>query len=386
MFTSKYKLKITGKDVKRFIKKLYINKIFIEEIEISNNIAYITVDKDNYKKILDIKTIYEIELIRLYGFVKLIDLLSRFKVLIICLCIGFIYYIFLSNIIFKVDVIHSKKDIRDLIYKELKYYGIEKYSFIKSYDKKELIENKILNKHKDKIEWIEIERVGVRYVVKVEERIIKNKTKNKSPRNIIAKKDGIIYKIDAYKGEVIKKVGDYVKKGDVIISGLIMKKDEIKNEVAADGIVYAEVWYKTNVSIPYYYNEVNYLGNNRKALKFKILGNIYNIYPFKKYKSSKNKNIFSITNNLLPIELNFVNEEETNEIEKIYSVEEAISEAKKESFNKMKSKLNNDEKIILEKVLEVHEYENYVNVILFYKVYENISLEKEISNKEKNNL
>ena len=57
MFKSYYRLKITGKDVKRFLKQLYNLNIFFEEIEFKEKELYIKVDKDNYKKIKKIKTI-----------------------------------------------------------------------------------------------------------------------------------------------------------------------------------------------------------------------------------------------------------------------------------------------------------------------------------------
>ena len=379
MFINMYKIKITGKDIKRFIKKLHQSGIYINEIELFEKSAYLKLDKNNYEKLLKIKTIYEIKLIRLYGLIKIVDIIKRYKVLIICLCIGMLYFLVISNTIFKIDVIHSKKDIRNLIYNDLKFYGIEKYKIFKSYDNKEQIEKNILERHKDKIEWLEIKRIGIKYEVRVEERIIKKPLQKKTPRNIVAKKDGIIYKIDAYKGEVNKKIGDYVKKGDVIISGLIMKKDEIKNKVSASGNVYAEVWYKTNVTFPYYYSEINYLGNKRNVIKLNVIDKEYYLFPIKKFNTFKNKKYFSIYNCLLPINLYFGEEEQTIEIEKVYSVEEAVEEAKKISLNKMKLMLKNDEKILKEKVLEINEQENYVNLVIFYKVYENISKEEEIS-------
>ena len=70
MFKSYYRLKITGKDVKRFLKQLYNLNIFFEEIEFKEKELYIKVDKDNYKKIKKIKTIYKIEIINLYGISK----------------------------------------------------------------------------------------------------------------------------------------------------------------------------------------------------------------------------------------------------------------------------------------------------------------------------
>jgi len=378
MIQSMYKVKITGKDVKRFIKKIYNSGVFINEIEIYSKYAYLKLDKRNYNKLLSIKTIYEIKIIRLYGIAKYIEIIRNNFILLICIFIGFIYFVFLSNIIFEVDVIHSKKEIRNLVYNQLKAYGIEKFNYIKSYNKKEYIESKILENNKDKIEWIDIERIGVKYVVRVEERIIKKKNNNPAPRNIVAKKDGIIMKIETSKGEILKKKGDYVKKGDIIVSGIITKNDEIKNQVASYGRVYAEVWYKTNVNFPYYYSEINYLGEKRNKLKIRFLNRDYYLFDFNRYNSYNEKILFSLDNYIIPISLIYAEEEKTNKIEKVLSHKEAIKEAKLVSTKKLKEFLNDEAKILDQKILKVNEYENYVNIIAFYKVYEEIGVYKDI--------
>ena len=378
MFKSVYEVKITGKDIRRFIKKLYKFRIYIIDINIMGKSAYLKLDKDNYKRLLEVKTIYEIEVIRLYGIVKIIDFIKNNLFFLICISIGFIFLIFMSNIIYDVNVIHSNKEIRDIIYRDLKYNEIKKYSFIKTYDKKEEIEKDILKKHKDKIEWLEIERVGVRYIVRVEERIIKEKEKTKTPRNIVSIKDGIIMKIEASSGEIKKKVGDYVKKGDIIISGSITKNDEVKNKVAAQGNVYAEVWYKVSVDMPYYYKEINYLGETRKIFKIKILNKNIDLFQFKKFDTYKEKELFSVKNNILPIRLSFSSIEKTKVIEEIYTVEEAITESVKISDNRIKMGLKNNEKILSSRVIKKEEHENYISIVLFYKVMESIGLEEEI--------
>ena len=70
MFESFYKIKIEGKDVKRFIRMLYRSGIYFEEISLDHGSAYIKVDKENYKKFNDIKTSYNIEVIELFGISK----------------------------------------------------------------------------------------------------------------------------------------------------------------------------------------------------------------------------------------------------------------------------------------------------------------------------
>lgn len=373
MFSSTYKIKIEGKDVKRFIKKLYSNNIYFNDIEMYDKYAYVEVDKSNYEKLKQIKTIYKIEIVKLYGIIRIIDFIKRYSLFLIILGVGLLYLIFLSNIIFKVEVIHSKKEIRDLLYKELKYYNLDKYHFVKSYKEKEKIEEYILNKHKDKLEWLEIERIGTKYEVRVEERIIKKENDKLDVQNIVAKKDGIITKIEASKGEIVKKVGDYVKKGDIIISGTIKKDDVIKGKVAASGNVYAEVWYKTIVDMPYYYKNSTKTGRKRKVLKIKFLDKDIYIFGFKKYKFYDEKRILYLKSRILPIGFSYSLEKELNVEEYLYSPEEAVNTAIEYASKKLQKNLGENESIISKTVLNSNENENYITVEIFYKVNENIT-------------
>lgn len=382
MFQNIYEVKITGKDIKRFIKKLYRNKVFIEQLNIYDKYAYLKLDKENYEKIKKIKTIYKIELVRMYGVIKIINLIKIHSFLILSFIIGLFYLIFLSNIIFKVEVVHTDKNIRKLLYKELETYNIKKYRFVKTYEEKEIIKAKILEQYKEKLEWIEINRIGTKYEIRVEERIMNEIEKESSPNHLVAKKDGIIKKITSSKGEIIKKIDDYVKKGDVLISGFITKSETIKNKVSAKGKVYAEVWYKTSINMPFYYKEEKEKNNKKKTLKIRFINKDFYFFNFNKYNTYKEDKIISFKSNLSPIEIIFAEEREIDVVEKVFTKEEAIEEAKKRSEEKIKLGLKKDEKILKSKVLETIEYENYINVVMFYKVYEEISMEKKITDED----
>ena len=255
---SKYKLKIKGKSVKRFVENIINSKIFLYDIEyINKNEINIIVDDIGYLKILKIKTSYSIDVVRTYGLIRYKKLFNKYFVFIISLIIGAILIKLLSCVIFSIKIEHSKEEIRELIKNDLADFGIKKFHFKVSYDKKEKIKRKILQRERNRIEWLEIDSIGTKYIVKVEERIKNKKNKKEKPQNIIAKKNGMILDIDASHGEVVKKKFDYVKKGDVIISGIIKNKDKPMKKVRADGSVYAEVWYKVSVDVAKKYNSYN---------------------------------------------------------------------------------------------------------------------------------
>lgn len=373
MFNSVYEVRIEGRDLKRFIKTLYRKKIDLLEIIYDQDGVCIKLNKKDYLKLLEIKTIYEIKLTRLYGVAKYKYLLKKYSIFIISILIGFCFLFFLTNVIFEVEVIHRKQDIRNLIYKELKRYKVEKYNFVIPFSKQESIVKKILENNKDKLEWLEIERVGVKYIIRVEERIINDITNNDEPRNVVAKKDGIIMHVDASRGEIVKRTNEYVKKGDIIISGSITKGEEVKNKVAAEGNVYAEVWYTVNVEMPLVYREEYLTGKNKNALTFTLFRKEISILDLFPYKNKRIKENIIFKNNILPIKLSFNKESELRVIDEVYTYDEAIDKALDLAREKLSVKFNDEEKILMEKKLKTRQNNSTIIVSVFFKVYEDIT-------------
>ena len=136
-FKSKIKLNIKGKNIDRFIRRIIKNKIEIINLKkVNDNEINIIVYKKDLDKIEEIKTIYEIELKRKYGIIKIEENLKINKYLIFFLIMGLIIIYILSNVIFSVEVIHSDSNFRKFIKEELKKYDIDKYKIKKLIKKK----------------------------------------------------------------------------------------------------------------------------------------------------------------------------------------------------------------------------------------------------------
>ena len=377
---SRYKVKIIGKDPKRFVKEIITKKISIYQVENLDSDPIIIVDEEGLAKLKEIKTSYKIKVIREYGLIRIKHLIKKYSYFLMALLVGSLLLLLLSNMIFTVEVQHSKSEIRNLIKQDLKLYGISKYKFRVSYNKKEEIKKKILAKETDKIEWLEIERIGTKYLVKVEERI-KNevKTDNKA-QNIIAKKNAMILRISATSGEVVKKKFDYVQKGDVLISGFITKDEKIVSKTKAIGSVFGEVWYQVQVDLPKAYKVVNKTGKSKKRLELTIFDKNIFLFDFNKYKTYQVEKKELLRNNILPVSLNYATIYETNEISKNYDITNVSNEAIKLASNKLKQKLGPKDKIISKKVLKKTERDSRIIVDVFFKVEEDITEEESIEN------
>lgn len=365
-------LKVSGKNIDNFIKKLAHNSINIYKIRnINSREIIIKINIKDYDKVNKIKTIYDIEIMQYSGLKKIKDDIKINNILIVSIIFGIILFIILLNIIFKVEIVHNNKEIRDLISLELKKYGLTKYSFKKHYQDIEKIEKKIIDDNKDKIEWLEIENVGTKYVVRVEERIIDKKDDEDGIYNIVSSKDAVIKKIIASSGEVVKELNSYVKKGETIISSNITFNGEIKNIVSAKGTIYGETWYKVSISYPLEYHEEILTGNKKNKFLIKIFDNYIDIFKSYKYKKTNDKVI--IKNDLLPFSIVKQTQREIKIINDKLEYKEALNKALSKAREKMENKLDDKEYIIYEKCLKNSENNSKMDIVVFYAVYEDIT-------------
>ena len=263
-------IKVYGNNISKFINRCHKNNINIINIKkISYKEILIKINYNDYEKLNKIKTIYKLTIISSTGYLKFKELLNKYKFLIIFSILGILFLIYLSNTIFKINVISFNSELNKKVLRDLNSYGIKKYSLKKSYDEVSKIKEKLLEKYNNSIEWIEITDVGTTYEVKIVERKKPKSQKKLEYSNIVAGKSGVIKKIYAEDGMKMVDINTYVNKGDIIISGAITKDEEIKTLVEAKGKVYAEVWYNVNIEFPLKYTEKKYTNNKKKSFYIK---------------------------------------------------------------------------------------------------------------------
>ena len=383
IFSSNIRIKVNGKNTNNFIKRLIKNKInIIKVIPISYKEMDLIIDYNDLEEILKYKTIYNIKITKYYGKLKLLKFINKNKYIFIFLILGIVLITILSNIIFKVEVIHSNNNLIKYLTEELSAYGIKKYSFVKSYNEIEKIENKILENNKDKIEWLEIIREGTKYIVRVEERIINKKNNDNKIYEIVASKNAIIKRIDAISGEKVRAINTYVKKGDIIVSSYITKPNNELVIDSASGSVLGEVWYNITIDFPYHYHEVIYTGNKKKVLVFNLINKRIPFFDFNEYKSFDKDIKYIFNNRVTPVNLSIEYQYETNIIDKKYNYEEAKEEAIRKAKDKLKDKYKLIQDIPKVIITSENQYKNRISLNLFISTLEDITEYREVVNEQ----
>lgn len=377
---------VEGKNIYNFIFRL--NKLGIDLLNINyinKNAVKIEVYKKDYEKIIKNKTIYDINIISYLGLTKIKKDIVNYKYILFFITISFMTIYFLSNLIFQIDIITNdnkmKKKINDYLYQN----DIRMFHFKKSYQKLKKIKEGILHKYKNEIDWIEIESVGSKYIIRFEPRLESHLKKEVKYQSIIAKKNAIIYKMNVKNGQIVKNRFDYVKKGDVIVSGYIYLNDKITNTVEAMGDIYGETWYKVKCRYPLKYKNIIKTNKSKKVFTINFLNKEIELFNFNKYKNYEKKNNTLLKNYLLPIAINYQTQHEVILDYENNSYDEALKKAIKTAFDKISKKFTKDEYIKNVKILKTSKEKNYVNLELFISTFEIISSPRKIDYYEPNN-
>lgn len=374
------KIRITGKNPRLYVKRTLLNKLSFHDFYEENHKSIIaTISYDDYINLISKKTSYEIEVLKYYGPLSIFNYIKNNSFFVTCFVLSFIFLLIISNVVFDIDVIHNDKKIRELIYDSLKENNIKTLFFVPSYEKIERAKNEMIGQNKNDIEWLEIERTGSKLTVKVTERKINKKNEMIPNRHIVASKSGIIMKVEASKGVIMKKTNDYVSAGDIIVSGDIIKDETVKGQVPATGKVYAETWYQVSVEYPLYYEEVIYTSELKNNL---IIGFFNKRFQLRKnYEESyleKAKTL--VKSKTVPFFIEAQKQRKVKIKRQKLKKDEAINKAMSLAEKKLSSKLNADEYIIGKKTLNFHVKDSKIEIDIFFKVCEDITGFKEVDN------
>ncbi len=341
------------------LNNLYIN---VYEIKKTKKYVFLKISLSDYIKVKKYIISYKFTIDKKTGINYFFELIHKNLLFFIISLSGLIFFLIFNNVIIDIQIIHEKKEIKNIIKEELLENNLKPLTFKKSYQKINKIKEKILQKYPDKLDWLEIENKGMKYIVRAEERIITKKEEKVLFCDVYAKKNGVITGLNVLKGVNLVTIGDYVKEGDLLITGNIVYNESLKTQVCAEGIINAERWYEVSVSLPLEYFIDEKSGKSRYNLLFQHLNYKKRILR-KRIKNSQSsyKILFDLFNYRLYLE----KEEEIIRKKYIYDEKTGLQKALLEAENKIKLKLKANEKIISKKVLKKSINDSKIDIEVF---------------------
>lgn len=329
-------VRIDGLGKERFINLCHNREISIWNLKYQDDYFEACIALWDYKKIKQPlkKTHVHIQIINRSGLPFIMHKYRKRKMFIGAVVLFVIAIYFMSLFIWDISLSggYSYTDIEITNYLQSigVYEGIKKDNI-----NCEDIEAKIRNNYKD-ITWVSAELTGTRLIIHIKENFDEIDTKNLSnePQDIVATSDGEIVSIITRTGTPMVKIGDKVKKGDVLVSGVVNILDDSKEiktteYVASDADVYAKVDYQYKNQFSLKYNEKIYTGNTKSGSYLQIFDYRIGTYYFNKYDLYdlyKKENQLHLFDSLyLPIYYGKENMNEYEIVEKEYDIKDAIN-------------------------------------------------------------
>ena len=220
-------------------------------------------------------------------------------------------------------------------------------------------------KYKD-IGWVSAQIDGTYLIITIKENVKYDINKEKQlSGNIIASEDGIVETINLRNGEAKVKTGDSVKKGDILVSGVIDILNDA-GEIVSTKVIRADADVYIKYDKEYYYeydrkyNKRKYTNNKRKNYKFwwdkKELVNVNFYLPFIKEFDNydvmiNNYNVSLCKKLYTPVELVCISKMEYKNVECEYTDKE-LREKAIEGFNKYRKELMEQDKEIIDNNIE----------------------------------
>ncbi len=162
--------------------------------------------------------------------------------------------------IWDIDVTGNQSMTSGEVREILKEHGFSVGSFIQHVNT-DKIENRILI-DSDTISWISINISGTVAEVQIRERELpRTEDVITKPANLVASKSGIIEEVRLFRGKAMVGAGKYVKKGELLVSGLYDSAQVGFRYTRASGEVYAKTVEEFYIEIPYEYEGKRYTGN-----------------------------------------------------------------------------------------------------------------------------
>jgi len=261
-----------------------------------------------------------------YGLPFALHKMSRRKAFITGFFLFFVGLYLLSNLVWKVDVQGNVNVTEDEIRKAASAEGI--YVFQWSFRLKNQEElSRQLTHRLPGVSWVGVEKRGANITIHVAESTKPEAKQLMNPRHLVAKADAVVTDIFTEQGRAKVRKNSRVKKGSILISGII-GSDQNPQAVVAKGKVKGLVWHEYQVSVPLLQKERTYTGAFEKR-NYLITGNRalqvsgYGKVPFEKYEIITERSDAQIGPYKLPVGWMTEKLMEVHEIERNITEEDA---------------------------------------------------------------
>lgn len=378
-------IKVEGYYIERFINICMSKNIFFWNMKREkSSILNANVGIEEFKKIKEVakKLNCRVHIERKRGLPFIFNRYKKRKIFLLLLIFVVFALVSCSNFVWNVEISGLEKIPYEEMYNELEESGLKIGTSKNKIDTKKIISD--IRLKRNDIAWIGIDINGTNAKVEIVEAKEKPEIVDENEYcNIVSDKECMITKINVQNGTGIAKVGDIVKKGDILVEGTINGKYMDTIYVNASAEIQGKVWYSKKKKEEFVQQIEEKTGNEEKKYEIKFNNFKINLYKtlskFENYDTINEKRKLSIFSNFyLPIEIIKINnyEKVTKEIK--YEENELKEKMINDLEEELKKEIGEDKKV-LNKYVNYKKLDSGIELELVYEVLENIGTKEKIN-------
>lgn len=265
------KFRVTGDFPERFLNQLAANRVPFWDIGRSKEGITLSVRVTDYKKLRKIrgKNRIRTKVLERKG---LPFTLKKYRLRVgffAGLVLFFASLWFLSGFIWNVNVTGNSTLSEKEIIAACEELGLYEGCRASSLDPKSLRTRLALKL--DNIAWASVNIEGTTATVNISESLDTEKSDN-APCNLVAKTDGIIKRLEVTEGTIVTTVGQTVKAGDMLVSGVTEYKDGNTSLGPSSGKIYAETGRTISYLATFVQTEKVYVGDPETRSVLTVFG------------------------------------------------------------------------------------------------------------------
>lgn len=378
------KIQVKGERIEAFINELALQQMNIWNIrwleEHRVELYIIIGDFFRLRSVLK-QTGCRIRVIERHGFPFFLKKLEQRKLFIAGFAAFMIGLFILSSLIWSVDVEGNESLSERAILQEANKLGIAPYQWKFKLGDTEVLARE-LTKRLSGVAWVGVEIKGTRIHIEVVEAQLPEEKPLQNPRHLVSTSDAVISAITAEKGRAVVKINERVKRGDVLISG-ILGEGETQHIVVADGFVKGIVWHEYRIGIPLTGSHKVMTGES-KTKRHLIIGNRalqltgYGRLSFEQYETQQERSELRWNKKSLPFGWLVEHLREVREEPYKINKNEAVTLGLQLAEDELKSRLGNEVVIHEQKVLHESVESGKVYMKVLFVVEQNIVQERPI--------
>ncbi len=264
-------LRVRTKHPEKFLNLCFANGISIYKSTFKKSDLYLKTSITSFRKIRKIKPRFKgkVHIVKKVGLPFFISKNKGRYGFAAGMVLFFMFLFIMSRFVWNVEVVGANAENTVKTKIALNDIGIRNGVLSEKIDVKSL-RNELLLKVSE-LSWAAINIEGCEVTVNVTQTEKKDEISNE-PSNLVSMYDGVIVSVEATKGSAAVTVGEAVRKGDLLISGVLEYSDLYTELVRAKGRVMAEITETIKVSQPLKITEKVKTGYEKKLSVIDFFG------------------------------------------------------------------------------------------------------------------